>query len=99
MKTNASSTVSAWGIKWCICICEVGTKITYGGPNLQLSIYKLHKRGQQLFFFDFMATKVTCANVKDHIEDKIFKTLYIIPHNIYNNRGTALSTSKIYTYL
>ena len=52
------------------------------------------------FFFYFMATKLihACATVKDHIEDKIFKILYIISHNIYNNRGTALSTSKMYTY-
>ena len=50
-KDNSSSTASAWGIKWCICPCEVGTKITYGGSNFQLSVYKLHKRGQQLFFF------------------------------------------------
>ena len=104
MKTNASSTASAWGIKRCICPCEVGTKITYGGSNLQLNMYKLHKRGQQ-FCFDFMATKFTlvlphtCANVKDHTEDQVFKILYIISHNIYTNRGTALSASKIYTYL
>ena len=58
MKTNASSTASAWVIKWCICPCEVGTKITYGGSNLQSSMYKLHKRGQQLFC-DFMATNFT----------------------------------------
>ena len=55
---NASSTATAWGLKRCICPCEVGTKITYGGSNLQLSMHKLHKRGQQLFF-DFMATKFT----------------------------------------
>ena len=36
----------------------------------------------------------TCASVKEHIEDKIYKILYIIPRNIYNNRGTALPTSK-----
>ena len=58
MKTNASSTASVWGIKRCICPCEVGTKITYGGSNLQLSMYKLHKRGQQLFY-DLIPTKFT----------------------------------------
>ena len=58
MKTNASSTASAWGIKRCIFPCEVGTKITYGGSNLQLSMYKLHKRGQHCFF-EVMATKFT----------------------------------------
>ena len=46
-----------------------------------------------------MATKIhTCATVKDHIENKIFKILYIISYNIYNNRGIDLSTSTIYTY-
>ena len=59
MKTNGSSTASAWGNKQCICPCQVGTKITYGGSNLQLSMYTLHKRGQRLFFFYFMATKFT----------------------------------------
>ena len=34
-------------------------KITYGGSNLQLSMFKLHKRGPQLFFFVLMATKFT----------------------------------------
>ena len=86
------------GIKRCIYPCEVGTKITYGGSNLQLGIYKLYKRGQQLFFWFYGNEIHSCATVKDHIEDKIFKILYIISHNIYNNRGTALSTSKIYTY-
>ena len=41
----------------------------------------------------------TCATVKDQIEDKIFKILYNISYNIYNNRGTALPTSKIITYI
>ena len=49
-------------------------------------------------FFLFNGNEINiCATAKDHIEDKIFKTLYIISHNIYNNRGSALSTSKIYT--
>ena len=101
MNTNASSTALAWGMKQCICLCEIGIKITYAGSNLQLSIYKLHKRGQQLFFFFwFYGNEIyICATVKDHIEDNIFKSVYIKLHNIYNNRGTALSTAKIYTYL
>ena len=99
MKTNASSTASAWGIKRCTNPCEVTTKIAYGGSKLQLSMYKLHKRVQQLFILSYGNEIHTCATVKQHIEDKIFKILYIISHNIYNNRGTALSTSKIYTYL
>ena len=61
-------------------------------------MYKLHKRGQQ--FFGLYGKEIhTCATVKDHTEDKIFQILYITSHNIYNNRGLALSTSKIYTYL
>ena len=53
-----------------------------------------------MFFFLFYSNGIhTCATVKDHIEDKIFKILYSISNNIYNNKGTALSTSKIYTYL
>ena len=62
-------------------------------------MYKLHKRGQQLLFWFYVNEIHTFATAKDHIEDKIFKILYIISHNIYNNRGTALSTSKIYSYL
>ena len=64
MKTNASSTASAWGIKRYICPCEVGTKITYGGSNLQLSMYKLHKRGQRLFFWFYSNEIHTCAYSK-----------------------------------
>ena len=86
MKTNDSSTATAWGIKRWSSPCEVGTKITYAGSNLH--------------FFLFFGNEIhTYATVKDHIEDTIFKILYIISHNIYNNRGTALSTSNIYTYL
>ena len=89
MKTNASSTASAWGIKRCSCPCEVGTKITYGGSNLQLSMYKLHKRLAIVFLF-YGNEIHTCFTVKDHIEDKIFKILYIISHNICNNIGPLL---------
>ena len=53
-----------------------------------------------MFFFLFYGNEIhTCNTVKDHIEDKIFKILYIISHNIYNNKGTALSPSTIYSYL
>ena len=62
-------------------------------------MHKLHVSGQQLFFLFYGYEIHTCATVKDHIEDKILKILYIISHSIYTNRGTALSTSKIYTYL
>ena len=48
-------------------------------------------------FILFNGTEIyTCATAKDHIEDNIFKILYIISHNIINNRGTALSTSNLY---
>ena len=57
MKTNASSTASAWGIKWCIYHCEVNTKTAYGGSNLQLSMYKLQKKVKQLFFFYLVVMK------------------------------------------
>ena len=99
MKTNASSTESAWGIKRCIHPCEQSTKIAYAGSKLQKNKYKLHKQVQQLFFLSYDNEIHTCATFKEHIEDQIFKILYIISHNINNNRGTALSTSDIYTYL
>ena len=79
MKTNGSSTASAWRIQRCICPYQVGTEITYGGSNLQSSMYTLQKRGQRLFFFLFYGNEIYIfATVKDHIEDKIFKILYII---------------------
>ena len=65
------------GIKRCICPCELGTKSTYGGSNLQLSMYKLHKRSAIVFVF-YVNEIHTCATVKDHFEDKIFKILCII---------------------
>ena len=71
MKTNDSSTASAWGIKRCISLCEVGTKNTNGGSDLQFSMYKLLKRGLQLFFLFYGNEIYTCATVKDHIEVKI----------------------------
>ena len=80
METNASSTASAWGIKRCIYPCEVGTKTTYGGSNLQLSMHNLHKRGQQLFF-DLMATKFT-LELLSKIISKIRYSKSCILHNI-----------------
>ena len=56
MKRNASSIESAWGINRCIYPCEVGTKFAYGGSKLQLSTYKLHKKGSAIVFYP-MATK------------------------------------------
>ena len=100
MKINASSLHQHGGLNGALVHVRLVPKITYGGSNLQLSMFKLHKRGPQLFFFYFYGNEIhTSATVKGQIEDKLFKILYIISHNICNNRGTALSTSKIYTYL
>ena len=82
MKTNASSTASALGIERCIYPCEVGTKITYGGSNLQLSRYKLHKRGQQLFC-DFMATKFTFVLLSKIISKIRYSKSCILYHITY----------------
>ena len=90
MKTNANSTASAWGIKRCTCPCEVGTKITYGGSNLQLSMYKLHKRGPQLFLFVFMATKFTLV-LLSKIKSKIrYSKSCILYHITYTTKETLL---------
>ena len=82
MKTNASSTTSAWGIKQCTCPCEVGTKITYGGSNLQLSMHRLHKRGPH-FFFHFMATKFTLVLLSKIISEVSYSKSCILYHIIY----------------
>ena len=82
MKENASSTASACGIKQCICPCEISTKITYVGSNLQLSMYKLHKRGQQLFF-DFMSTKFTFLLLQKIISKIRFSKSCILYHISY----------------
>ena len=87
METNASSTESAWGIKRCIYPCEVGTKITYGGSNLQLSMHKLHKRGQQLFF-DLMALKFTL----EQLSKIISKIRYSKSCILYNITYTTIET-------
>ena len=82
MKTNASSTASAWVIKRCISPCEVGTKITYGGSNLQLSMFKLHKRGPQSFFY-FMATKITLLLLSKIILKIRYSKSFILYHITY----------------
>ena len=81
MKTNASSTASARGIKRCICPCEASTKTAYGGSNLQLSMYKLHKRDQQLFFFYLMATKFILVLLSKNIS-KIRYSKFCMWYNI-----------------
>ena len=83
MKTNASSTVSAWGFKRCTCPCDVGSKITYGGSNLQLSMYKLDRRGPQLFFFYFMATKFTLVLLSKIISEIRYSKSCILYHIAY----------------
>ena len=88
MKTNTSSTESAWEIKRCICLCEVGTKITYGGSNLQLTMYTLHKRGQH--FFVFNGNKLhTCALSKIISKIKCSKSC-ILYHITYATLETLL---------
>ena len=82
MKENASSTASACGIKQCICPCEISTKITYVGSNLQLNMYKLHKRGQQLFF-DFMLTKFTLLLLPKIISKVRYSKSCILYHITY----------------
>ena len=62
-------------------------------------MYKLHKKSSAIVFLSYGNEIHTCATVIEHIKDMIFKIVYIISHTIYNNRGTALLTSKIYTYL
>ena len=79
--------------------CEVSTKIAYGGSKLQLACINYIQKSSLIGFLSYGNEIHICATVKEYIEGKIFKILYIISHNIYSNRGTALSTSKIYTYL
>ena len=55
------------GVKWCICPCEVSTKIAYGGSNLQLSMYKLHKKTSTMFFFYLMLTKFILVLLSNNI--------------------------------
>ena len=75
------------GIKRCICSCEVGTKITYDGSNLQLSMYKLHKRDQQLFF-DFMAAKFTFVLLSKIISKIRYSKSCILYHITYTTIET-----------
>ena len=94
MKTNASSIASAWGgggggVKRCFFPCEVGTKITYGGSNLQLSMYALHKRGQKLFL-DFMATKFTLVLLSKIISKIRYSKLCILYHIRYTTIDALL---------
>ena len=84
MKTNASSTASAWGIKRCIYPCEVSTKIAYGGSKLQLSLYKLHKKVQQLFLY-LMVTKFILVLLSKNISKIRYSKsclLYVTGHGI-----------------
>ena len=81
MKTNASSIASACRINWCICPCEVGTKIKYGGSNLRLSMYTLHKRGQHFFYF--MATKFTLVLLSKIISKIRYSKSCILYHITY----------------
>ena len=81
MKTNAGFTASAWGIKRCICPCEVGTKITYGGSNLHLSMCKLHKRGKHFVYF--MVTQFTLVLLSKIISKIRYSKSCILYHITY----------------
>ena len=70
------------GIKRCICPCEVSTKIAYSGSNLQLSMYKLHKRVQQLFFY-LMATKFILVLLSKNISKVRYSKSCILYHITY----------------
>ena len=82
MKKNASSAASAWGIKRYICPCKVSTKIAYGGSNLQLSMYKLHKRVQQLLLY-LMATKAILVLLSKNISKIRYSKSCILHHITY----------------
>ena len=87
MKTNTSSTASVREIKRCIYPCEVGTKITYGGSNLQLSMYTLHKRGQHFFL---MATNFTLVLLSKIISKIRCSKSCILYHITYATIETLL---------
>ena len=80
MKTNASSTASAWGIKRCIYLCEVSTKIAYSGSKLQLSMYKLRKKVQ---FFYLMVTKFILMLLSKNISKIRYSKSCILYHITY----------------
>ena len=75
------------GIKRCICTREVRIKIAYGGSNLQLSIYKFHKKVQQLFFLSYGNEIHTCAAVKNKS-----KILYSKSCILYHITYTTIKT-------
>ena len=82
MKTNDSSTASVWEIKQCICPREVSTKIKYGGSNLQLSMYILHKEVQQLFFY-IMVMKYILVLLSNNISEIRYSKSCISYHITY----------------
>ena len=98
MKSNGSSTASAWEIKRCVCPCQVSTKIAYGGSNLQLSMYTLHKRGQQLFFY-FMTTKFTLLLLSKIILKIRYSKSCILYHITYTTIGALLYQPRRFIYL
>ena len=85
MKTKASSTASAWGIKRCICPCAVSTLIACGGSNLYLSIHTCTnyiKRVQQLFFYT-KATKLILVLLSKNIAEIRYSKFCILYHITY----------------
>ena len=82
MKTNASSTESALGIKWCIFPCEQSTKFAYAVSKLQKNKYKLHKQVQQLFFY-LMITKFIIVLLSKSISKIRYSKSCIVYHITY----------------
>ena len=80
------------GIKRCIFPCEVSTKIAYGGSNLQLSMYKLHKRVQQLFF-NLITTKSILMILSTNISKIRYSKSCILYHITYTTIEALLYQS------
>ena len=70
------------GIKRCIFSCGVSTKIAYGGSNLQLSMYKLHKRVSYCFFY-LMTTKFILVLLSKNMSKIGYSKSRILYHITY----------------
>ena len=70
------------GVKWCTCPCAVSTKIAYGGSNFQLSMYKLHKKFSNCFFY-LMVTKFILVLLSNNISQIRYSNDCILYHITY----------------
>ena len=81
MKTNASSTASAWGggVKGCICPCDLGTK-----SHMVVQIFHLacinYIREVSNCCFDFLATKFTLVLLSKIISKMRYSKSCILYH-------------------